>query len=96
MANEDDSQARLTAPKKGLSKFQLQLDRVSQNVNCMLFVSLKILCFVSNDPSFWFLQLETVFSNCYIIAEKTKAYYIVAELDLLCSFVLAILSRCVR
>ncbi|XP_043479949.1 uncharacterized protein LOC122509771 [Leptopilina heterotoma] len=67
-------------------QLQRQLREVSENVDGLQDVPRidrlrRLPRFISNDPEFWFVQIESAFSNCRITTEATKAHHIIAELD---------------
>ncbi|XP_043480493.1 uncharacterized protein LOC122510125 [Leptopilina heterotoma] len=88
MGEEDENATRSQLVDERLTELQQQLNRVTENIANLREVPRvndyrhhKLPRFISNDPTFWFLQIESVFLNGRITAETTKANHVIAELD---------------
>lgn len=86
MVEDTDEFSDAHTSDERLDRLQQQLNRVTEGVNNLQDLPRvdnlrKLPRFVSNDPFFWFMQIESVFHNHRITTEATKAHHVIADLD---------------
>ena len=83
MANNDEQSVlgdRIAQLQRELMETRASLAAVREN-RVDSYRNPKIPTFFTNDPTLWFLQVESTFASCRITAEQTKADFVIANLD---------------